>query len=335
MKQFFFLGAVIAALAASANEKPVIERFAVAKQLQGEQGVEQIILRGVANDAEDGPKLKYEYRIVSGAGTLEPIRRYAIYHPGEKGLAVFELTVTDSAGAIAKSTAEYLVGGIDPENLYVDQAVWMSALAPKSRRQPAFQFVERDPNLPNVLLIGDSISIGYTPFVQAALKGKVNVHRIPENGGDSKKALKQFEFWMGDNQWDVIHFNTGLHDMKRIVDNKLDVNGDNVNSPEEYRTNLEKYFTLLESTGARLVWCSTTVVPEGAEGRIKGEEVKYNQVAEEVRAAHPSIGLNDLYVLSAEKPAVQKPANVHFDPAGSELLGKRVAGEILKALELN
>lgn len=38
------------------------------------------------------------------------------------------------------------------------------------------------PGLPRVLLIGDSISMGYTLPVRDLLKGRANVHRIPENG---------------------------------------------------------------------------------------------------------------------------------------------------------
>jgi hypothetical protein len=320
-------------LVAIGNAPPDIKRFFVAKTLQGEQGVEQIVARGVAEDAEDGPKVDYRYRIVSGGGALEPVKRYAIYHPENPGNVVFELTVTDSAGATAKATAEYMVGGSDSKRLYTDKATWVAALTPKSRKQAAFQFVERDPNLPNVLLIGDSISIGYTPYVQKELAGKCNVYRIPENGGDSKKALAQFETWMGDSNWDVIHFNTGLHDMKRTVDNTLDIKGENVNSPKEYGNNLEEYFQRLETTGAKLIWASTTAVPEGAEGRIKGEEVQYNQVAGKVRRKHPSIGLNDLYTLTEQHPDDQKPANVHFEETGKEQQGKQVAGHILEVLK--
>jgi acyl-CoA thioesterase-1 len=335
VKHRWLAGSLYAILAGAslANTSPQIKKFAVAKQLQGEQGIEQIILRGVAEDAEDGPQLKYEYRIVSGGGQLEPVKRYAIYHPAGDGLAVFELTVTDSAGAVSTATAEYQVGGMDPARLYTDRAVWEAALDPKSRKQAAFAFVERNEDLPDVLLIGDSISIGYTSYVREALEGRANVHRIPENGGDSAKALKQFDFWMGDKRWDIIHFNTGLHDMKRIVDNRLDISGEQVNSEAEYRNNLEQYFRRMTSTGARLIWASTTVVPEGAAGRVKGEEVRYNTVAEEVRQQYPSIGLNDLYALSAARPEIQKPANVHFEPEGSRLLGRQVAEAVLEALK--
>jgi acyl-CoA thioesterase-1 len=333
MRFGWFIVFFITAGVAAANETPVIKKLQVVKQLQGEQGVEQIVVRGVASDAEDGPRLSYSYRIVSGGGTLEPVKRYAIYHPEEPGMVVFELTVTDSAGVTVKAATEYRVGGSDPKQLYTDKATWMAALTPKYRKQPAFQFVERDPNLPNVLLIGDSISIGYTPYVREALKEKCNVYRIPENGGDSKKALAQFEYWMGDGNWDVIHFNTGLHDMKRLVNNQLDNSGDQVNSPAIYRVNLENCFRRLKSTGAKLIWANITVVPEGAEGRIKGEEVEYNQIAENVRQKHPSIGLNDLYTLTASCPADQKPANVHFEEIGKERQAKQVAEIILEELK--
>jgi hypothetical protein len=138
---------------------------------------------------------------------------------------------------------------------------------------------------------------------------------------------------LGDNNWDVIHFNTGLHAMKRILDNQLDVRGDNVNSPDAYRANLEKYFQRLEKTGASLIWASTTVVPEGAGGRIKGEEVAYNRIAAEVLQKHPGIRINDLYTLTNTNPGDQRPANVHFEEIGQERQAKQVALHIKEALK--
>ena len=79
--------------------------------------------------------------------------------------------------------------------------------------------IEDQPGLPRVLLIGDSISIGYTIPVRNLLKGKVNVHRIPTNGGPTIKGLNQIEAWIGKKKWDVIHFNWGLHDLKYMGPN--------------------------------------------------------------------------------------------------------------------
>src|SRR5712692_6887545 len=70
------------------------------------------------------------------------------------------------------------------------------------------------PGLPRVLLIGDSISIGYTVPTRHLLTGKANVHRIPANGGPTTNGLANLDAWLGHGKWDVIHFNWGLHDLK-------------------------------------------------------------------------------------------------------------------------
>jgi len=68
--------------------------------------------------------------------------------------------------------------------------------------------------LPRVLIIGDSISIGYTAGVQELLKGKAEVERIPGNGSSSGHGVANLSKWLGEAKWDVIHFNFGLHDVK-------------------------------------------------------------------------------------------------------------------------
>ena len=76
----------------------------------------------------------------------------------------------------------------------------------------AWDFVADDPKLPRVLLIGDSVSRGYTQAARKALAGKANVHRAPANCGPTASGVKNLEVWLGDGKWDVIHFNFGIHD---------------------------------------------------------------------------------------------------------------------------
>jgi len=200
------------------------------------------------------------------------------------------------------------------------------------RNRPAFAFVKEDPNLPRVLLIGDSISIGYTPAVRRLLAGKANVLRIPENGGPTRKGLEKLESWLGKRQWDVIHSNWGLHDLKRLLDGEKDIRGEWQVSPEDYKRNLDKLVARLMATGARLIWAHTTPVPQGAAGRIQGESVRANEIARKVMAKH-HVPVNDLhrYVLP-HVAKYQNPKNVHFTPEGSEFLAKQVAAKILAAL---
>ena len=69
-------------------------------------------------------------------------------------------------------------------------------------------------DLPRVLIIGDSISIGYTLPVRKLLDGRANVHRAAANCGPTTRGLESLDAWLGDKPWDVIHFNWGLHDLK-------------------------------------------------------------------------------------------------------------------------
>jgi acyl-CoA thioesterase-1 len=216
-----------------------------------------------------------------------------------------------------------------------ERARWENLVPKQFQDRPAFQFVEDDPHLPRVLLVGDSISIGYTVTVREMLEGKANLHRVPENAGDTSRGLEKLHIWFGDGEWDVIHFNWGLHDLKRMKDGKLDSSGEQVTSPEQYRENLERLVQRLKKTGAKLIWASTTPVPEGAGGRTKGDEVKYNEIAAGVMKKH-GVPTDDLYAFAIERlDEIQLPQNVHFTEEGSEALGKKVVESIQAVLEGN
>ncbi len=194
---------------------------------------------------------------------------------------------------------------------------------------PAFAPVMDDPTLPRVLLLGDSISIGYTIPTREALAGKANVHRAPTNCGPTITGVKQLDRWLGDGRWDVIHFNFGLHDLKRI-DGKHQVPID------EYEQNLREIVARLKKTGARLIWCSTTPVPApGTDGPPRKSEdvVAYNAVARKVMEEN-AISIDDLYTFALPQlDKIQRPADVHFTPQGSVILAQQVAASILKELE--
>ncbi len=213
--------------------------------------------------------------------------------------------------------------------------------APKSKKSapnPAFTKIEDVPGLPRVLLIGDSISIGYTVPVRDLLKGKANVHRIPVNGGPTLNGLKHLDAWLGTSRWDVIHFNWGLHDLKY-----MGPTNDNLVSPTspgsrqqvplpEYERNLKQLVDRLEATGAKLIWRNTTPIPEGSAGRVPGDEVKYNEAAARVMASAGVI-TEDLYRHSLAGPGnIQLPANVHYTTEGYQYLAQHVAAAIVAQL---
>jgi lysophospholipase L1-like esterase len=208
----------------------------------------------------------------------------------------------------------------------------------KRAPDPAYAKIDDVPGLPRVLLIGDSISIGYTIPVRELLKGKANVHRIPTNGGPTTNGLKNLAAWLGDSKWDVIHFNWGLHDLKYIAEDPSKranpkAPGSHLQVPlAEYEKNLAALVAQLKATGAILIWCNTTPVPEGSDGRVAGDEVKYNEASARVMKA-AGIPTDDLCAhANAKLKEVQLPANVHYTPDGYKYLAEKVAAEIGKAL---
>lgn len=210
---------------------------------------------------------------------------------------------------------------------------------PKRAVDPAFAKTVDAPDLPRVLLIGDSISIGYTVPVRELLKGKANVHRIPENGGPTTRGLEKLSAWLGTSKWDVIHFNWGLHDLKYVgakgdlIQNVTDAGSHPQVLLPDYEKNLAELVTRLKASGAKLIWCSTTPVPEGAKGRVPGDEVKYNEAAARVMAA-AGIRTDDLFTHAQAKiKEIQRPADVHYTTEGSRYLGTKVAAEIEAALK--
>ena len=65
----------------------------------------------------------------------------------------------------------------------------------------AWDYVKDDPTLPRVLLIGDSISRGYTLDVRRDLAGRANVHRAPANCGATTLGVRKMDAWLGGGHW--------------------------------------------------------------------------------------------------------------------------------------
>ena len=191
-----------------------------------------------------------------------------------------------------------------------------------------FQPIEDDPELPRVLLIGDSISVGYTLPVRELLADAANVHRAPVNCGPTSRGVEGIDAWLGDGPWDVIHFNFGLHDLRIMDDGEHQVPAD------QYEANLEAIVERLKQTGAELVWASTTPVPDPVGGPTRNPEdvIRYNAIAEAVMREH-AIAIDDLYEFALPQlAAIQRPENVHFTEEGSKVLARQVAESIRQAL---
>jgi hypothetical protein len=201
-----------------------------------------------------------------------------------------------------------------------------------------------DPKLPRVLVIGDSISMNYHEAAKAALKGVANYHRNEGNSFSSVHGVNNAELWLGDymdegRHWDVIQFNHGLHDLKQAYDKESDVFGEYAVPLETYKESLEKEIQILKKTGAKLIWCATTPVPNDIKSqyaRRKGAAKIFNDAALEVMKKHPEIIINDLHGLVSESPVFEswwKTMDPHFyRPEEQKALGEAVTSAVCKAL---
>jgi lysophospholipase L1-like esterase len=186
-----------------------------------------------------------------------------------------------------------------------------------------------------VLVIGDSISIGYTPFIKTALSPNAEVAHNPGNGGSTLRGMESIEKWLDNRDWDVILFNFGLHDMvHKDSSGKYDVVNGTIAVPlKEYRKNLEAIADKLNETTAKVIFVTTTMVPEGASGRKTASVPEYNEVALKVMKKK-NIQVVDLYKPSLEiHPSNSKPKDVHYTPKGYELLAEILVKEIKEVLK--
>jgi acyl-CoA thioesterase-1 len=90
----------------------------------------------------------------------------------------------------------------------------------------------------------------------------------------------------------------------------------------------------LKSTGARLMFATTTPFPDGTlPVRVPADAALYNEAARSVMARH-GVAVNDLGVFAEPHLAEwQLPANVHFKSVGSDRLAMEVARRIWQLLD--
>lgn len=192
---------------------------------------------------------------------------------------------------------------------------------------------------PRVLILGDSISLGYTPLVKNNLKDVAEVLRPNDNCQHTGYGLKHIDTWLGDGRWDVIHFNFGIWDTHllgpkgNLVFPEPAEMGDlkQRHSPEEYRKNLTAIVEKLEKTGATLIWASTTPITSRKGERFEAIK-QLNAAAAEVAAAH-KLETNDLYAFVMPHAAAWLQGDhVHFYGEGNKQLAERVTESIRQAL---
>jgi lysophospholipase L1-like esterase len=182
-----------------------------------------------------------------------------------------------------------------------------------------------------VVLIGDSIRMGYQDVVVQELATEAQVWGPKENGRTSANVLANLDDWVIQRKPQIVHLNCGLHDLRTDR-----VSRDKAVALAEYVENLRRIFGgIQQETDATLIWASTTPVNEKWHTREKpfdryeADVAAYNRAAREV-AERMGVPVNDLFevVMQAGRDRLLSPDGVHFTKEGSALLGKEVAAAI-------
>ncbi len=188
-------------------------------------------------------------------------------------------------------------------------------------------------NKVKILIIGDSISIGYTPFVRENLKNIADVSHNLGNAQHTRTGLDSIESWIGNDDWDIIQINWGLWDLcYRHPDSKEQGNRDKINGEitfniKDYGDNLESIVKLIgKKTNAVIIFVTTTYVPDGEAGRFREDAIRYNDVAKRVMESN-NIKVNDIYEKSIEiHNNFSKDVNdVHYSKEGYKELGMQIS----------
>lgn len=201
-------------------------------------------------------------------------------------------------------------------------------------------------DLPKVLLIGDSISMGYGKKVRQLLQGKAIVTRPGGNHRYSAHGVKHIGNWLGNQKWDVVHFNFGIWDTHFTHKGQL-VRVENLakykkedlkvrSTTEAYVQNLSKVIASIrrKNPGAKIIWASTTPCSYYGEDHAK-LIVKNNEAAAKLMKKE-NITINDLHACALPNlKEWHSTDRCHFNPKGKEALAKKVAASIEEVLAVS
>ena len=189
-----------------------------------------------------------------------------------------------------------------------------------------------------IVLIGDSIRMGYDKYVKDALEGTAHVFYPPENCRFAEYVLRYAHDWKKSGEWgddvDLVHWNAGLWDA-------LDLFGDEPLSSLSYYgqaiARIDKRLRMLFPS-AKIVFATSTNVCEEMSNpdftRHNSTIEKYNARALEALSGTDTV-INDLYSLTATFPRSYRSDWVHFyTPEGTERIGGRVLSLICEQLDI-
>jgi lysophospholipase L1-like esterase len=196
-------------------------------------------------------------------------------------------------------------------------------------------FAAQEKPLPRVVLVGDSIRMGYAPLVAKQLAGKAVVISAEPNGEDSGNVLRHLDEWVIKEKPDVVHLNAGLHDLKVLKEKPHQV------ALADYETNLKTIVDRIrKETKARIVFATSTPIIDNLHAqrkagfdRFEADVQKYNSAAVTVMK-QLGIPVNDLHELveSRGREKIMGPDGTHYTEEGYAILADAVTEHVTRSL---
>jgi hypothetical protein len=179
-----------------------------------------------------------------------------------------------------------------------------------------------DDRLPNVLLLGDSITRGYYEPAATLLDGKANVYLFATSaavGADMlSEQIRAYAKMVG-IRFHIVHLNNGMHGRTY--------------TEAEYRAHYPAFIDTVKRQWPEaqcIVATTTPVLVDGEDGPTNARIVVRNAIAVE-DAAKSGCRLDDQHALMLQHQDLHD-GNVHYTAAGSRVQAEQAAASILRVL---
>jgi hypothetical protein len=188
-----------------------------------------------------------------------------------------------------------------------------------------------------IILIGDSIRMGYDKYVKDALKGEAEVFYPSENCRFAQYVLRTVSDWRNDGKWgsdaDLVHWNAGLWDTLRLYGD------DPLTPPEMYGEMIRRIDKRLRYLfpGAKMVFATSTRVQEHRYGkdfkRYNKDVEEYNRIATDIVKKY-GFEVDDLYAVSLRIGDIAHSDPTHYNtPEGEAAFSEQVVSCLMPYIE--
>jgi lysophospholipase L1-like esterase len=179
-----------------------------------------------------------------------------------------------------------------------------------------------NPKLPNVLLLGDSITRNYYPAVARRLAGKANAYLMATSAsvGDPRLPLQIADFATAQAvQFSLVHFNNGMHGW--------------VYTESQYEHGFPSFLRAIQDAapGARLIWATTTPVKVDASPGPTNSRIEARNAIAKTLVQKAAVLIDDQHELMMHHLDTYEDT-IHFNENGAEIQGAQAAATMERAL---